>query len=303
MSNIYFRPVYSNELYHHGIRGQKWGVRNGPPYPLKGGKYAVTKKKKLRSESNRHNSSYNKRHYDKTINKGATLSTLSWNPDRTKDTDMFFATYDKLDKQQYRAMFNKKTETELFDQYGNKVGTGKFYKYNIDNKIVKDVKVASEDSSVEGFKKMYEKDRDFYNYVTDPSRMESQFVKGKYVFKGYREAKKALDKIRNDENVTDKDLAKVYRMFNYTIPSDGQGDAKIAKDVATQRAKFFKVMKDAGYGAILDTNDALYGGFHATAPVIMFDMEAFVPDRVRRTNITDKAYATLVTRGRKLLGV
>ena len=23
------------ELYHHGIKGQKWGVQNGPPYPLK----------------------------------------------------------------------------------------------------------------------------------------------------------------------------------------------------------------------------------------------------------------------------
>lgn len=25
----------SGELYHHGIAGQKWGVQNGPPYPLK----------------------------------------------------------------------------------------------------------------------------------------------------------------------------------------------------------------------------------------------------------------------------
>lgn len=24
----------TNELYHHGIKGQKWGKRNGPPYPL-----------------------------------------------------------------------------------------------------------------------------------------------------------------------------------------------------------------------------------------------------------------------------
>lgn len=27
--------AWRQELYHHGIKGQKWGVRNGPPYPLK----------------------------------------------------------------------------------------------------------------------------------------------------------------------------------------------------------------------------------------------------------------------------
>ena len=26
--------LYANELYHHGIKGQQWGERNGPPYPL-----------------------------------------------------------------------------------------------------------------------------------------------------------------------------------------------------------------------------------------------------------------------------
>ena len=26
--------LYSSELFHHGVKGQKWGVRNGPPYPL-----------------------------------------------------------------------------------------------------------------------------------------------------------------------------------------------------------------------------------------------------------------------------
>lgn len=24
----------TNELYHHGVSGQKWGKKNGPPYPL-----------------------------------------------------------------------------------------------------------------------------------------------------------------------------------------------------------------------------------------------------------------------------
>lgn len=28
------------ELYHHGIKGQKWGVRNGPPYPLNDSSFA-----------------------------------------------------------------------------------------------------------------------------------------------------------------------------------------------------------------------------------------------------------------------
>lgn len=34
------------ELYHHGIKGQKWGVRNGPPYPLGSGKESFKYSKK-----------------------------------------------------------------------------------------------------------------------------------------------------------------------------------------------------------------------------------------------------------------
>ena len=38
--------IYKNELYHHGIEGQKWGVRNGPPYPLdKSASQAITNAK------------------------------------------------------------------------------------------------------------------------------------------------------------------------------------------------------------------------------------------------------------------
>lgn len=298
------RQAYQNELYHHGILGQKWGVKHGPPYPLKGETYLRTREKKLRGPTKKENTTYNKRHYDKTITEKDTLSTLSWNKDRTKNTDMFFATYKGLDKQQYRALFNKKTPMPITDEDGNEIGTGLMYKYNIDNKVKSDIKVASEDSAVKAFAKLYENNRDFYNYVTDPNRMESQFVKGKYGFKGYREAKESLDKIRKpDAKVTDKDLARVYRMYNYTIPSDGQGNERIGKDVTTQRAKFFNELQKSGYGAVLDTNDAIYGGFHATAPVIVFDMESLISSDIRRTNTKDKLYAELVTSGRKILGI
>ena len=34
-------------LYHHGIPGMKWGVRNGPPYPL-GSEQKTKREKKKR---------------------------------------------------------------------------------------------------------------------------------------------------------------------------------------------------------------------------------------------------------------
>ena len=37
--------VKTEELYHHGIKGQKWGKRNGPPYPLDVNDYSASEKK------------------------------------------------------------------------------------------------------------------------------------------------------------------------------------------------------------------------------------------------------------------
>lgn len=39
MNEEYYGIYSQNDwrLYHHGVKNQKWGVRNGPPYPLKRG--------------------------------------------------------------------------------------------------------------------------------------------------------------------------------------------------------------------------------------------------------------------------
>lgn len=297
----------SNTVYlaHHGILGQKWGVRNGPPYPLGGGDYTATEQEKIKAAQKRPNSIYNKKHYDEVLKKDkTTLSTLSYDPNRTKGVDMFYATHKALDKHQYNALFNSKLPSTVYDEGGNSLGTGAGYKFKINNKLSQDVKVASEDSGAKVFLDLYSKNRDFYNFVTDKDRMESLFVTDKYKFKGYREAKDVLDKMKQpDYKPTDKDISTIYRMFNYVIPSDGNGNARAAKDVQTQRAKFFDALKKAGYGAVLDTNDAIYGGFKATSPVIVFDMDKVIPDSIKETNLRSKQFSSLVFAGRKAMGI
>lgn len=97
------------ELHHHGILKQKWGVRNGPPYPLRGGDYTPAQRKAISNKRKSGNSIYNKKHFDEVLNADkTTLSTLSYDKDRTKNTDMFYATHNSLDKHQYNALFNRK---------------------------------------------------------------------------------------------------------------------------------------------------------------------------------------------------
>lgn len=292
------------QLAHHGILNQKWGVRHGPPYPLGGGDYSPSQRRAIRNKRKAGNSIYNKRHFDEVLKADkTTLSTLSYDRDRTKNTDMFYATHNVLDKHQYNALFNRPIPRTVYDENGNPIGTGNFMKYRIDNSLKKDIKVASEDSGAEVFRELFKKDRDFYNFVMDEDRMQSYFVSDKYKFKGYREVRQVLEKMKQgDYAPTADELQIVYRMFNYVIPYDGAGDARKGKDVTTQRTKFFNACKEAGYGAVLDTNDAIYGGFKAKSPVIVFDMEQVVPKDVYQTKMIDQKFSDLVLVGRKLLG-
>lgn len=300
------KPPIQEYMAHHGILGQKWGVKNGPPYPLGGGDYTQSERKAiLKKRSAIKNSIYNKKHFDEVLKADkTTLSTLSYDKDRTKGADMFYATHNVLDKHQYNALFNRKVPQEIYDENGNSIGTGMFMKWRIDNSLKSDMKVASEDSGAKIFSELYKKDRDFYNFVRDDSRMQSYFVEDKYKFKGYREARDVLTKMRKPGYIPSSDeLQTVYRMFNYVIPYDGQGNARSGNDMYKQRTKFFDACRKAGYGAVLDTNDAIYGGFKAKSPVIVFGMDQVVPKDVYRTKQSDQLFSDLVLVGRKAMGL
>jgi len=45
-NNFIYKPSNDSDfLIHHGIKGQKWGVENGPPYPLNSKEYSALEKK------------------------------------------------------------------------------------------------------------------------------------------------------------------------------------------------------------------------------------------------------------------
>lgn len=46
-----YEIVYKDELSHHGIIGQKWGHRNGPPYPLDASAHSKAEKEAMKSKS------------------------------------------------------------------------------------------------------------------------------------------------------------------------------------------------------------------------------------------------------------
>ena len=302
-----YLPTFTNDLYlaHHGILGQKWGQRNGPPYPLKGGSYSRTEQKAIKEARKKKYSRYNKKHYDDVISEGTTLKTLSFDPNRTANTDMFFASHTKADIDHYKEFFDKPAPSPIYDSDGNEIGTGMFYKYSIQNKAARDIKVASEDSGAKAFRKLYENDRDFYNFVTDKDRLRARFEDGVHKLSpGYLKARAAMDKLANPEYTpTDKDLNDAYLIFNHAIPSDGGGNARHAKDVATQRAKFFKELQKDGYDAVLDTNDALYNSVQAQSPVIVFNMESVIPEGAYRTTMGEVYKSKAFTMGRRLLGM
>lgn len=65
MYSIFPENDWRNYLMHHGVKGQKWGVQNGPPYPLDAGNHSASEKKagwrdSLKSKSKISNKEYSK---------------------------------------------------------------------------------------------------------------------------------------------------------------------------------------------------------------------------------------------------
>lgn len=216
---------------------------------------------------------------DFVLKKGSKIQNLSFDKNRMDDVrlwrsngDMMYASHTARDNAKYMAYYATNPKAIL-------EGKVPPLKYRISGHVLKNVKVASEKSGAAVFSDLFRTNDEFRNFVTDPSKMREYYVsRVPKQFSGYKEALTALDRVSSSNNPSDEDLRMVYRLFNYTIPHE---------ECAQARAKFFSKLKRSGYGALLDTNDALYGGFHSESPVIIFDMENVTSDVARDLTYAD----------------
>lgn len=118
--------IYINELYHHGIKGQQWGVRRGPPYPIE----------------------------DRVLAKGTKLNTVSpyWNGFYVKGRGAPVYTYRKdeeWDNKVYKGPFSKYLA----------VYRGVHYIYEHEYETVNDLKMPTKKQRVDEFLNLYKNDK------------------------------------------------------------------------------------------------------------------------------------------------
>ena len=152
-----YTSMYSRnaELYHHGVKGQKWGVENGPPYPLSdevstGKRLKKVEKLEKKSELNR---GYMKKHEDYYDNK-----TKKENEKVDKKADK------KIEKINKKREFKKEVnETHNYMQlHLNDNG----YKYAKEDALKAEIKMkkllAKENGGKYRYKDMTDEEKEYY---------------------------------------------------------------------------------------------------------------------------------------------
>ncbi len=139
-----WRYYSSDVLYHHGILGQKWGKKQGPPYPLDASDHSAAERKagwKQSLEGVKKNIT-GKLYGDKTIRRGMTMRRITTDMNESLNNEHTFVNYKKGDVKLYQNYYPAQLKAK---------GDQK-YVYEKEYQLKDNLKVAG--------KKSYEKVRD-----------------------------------------------------------------------------------------------------------------------------------------------
>ena len=307
-----------NELYHHGIKGQKWGIRryqfaDGSVTPAGAKRYysnqngstvkrttslASMKVKELTNTARTQITG--KQYVDTYLKKGITFSRIQTSKDF--ENFAFYATYKKSDSNKYMGLFGKNLTSRAnaaakqAEKQANASGS------EVDAVKAKELRTASDNMNVyqlkiASTKKLRVPSDENAGHITANLLKEKEFKKNVEASIAdskekmrrptqqllFKQAQNALNK--DPSKMTKSEKAAVYKALNLSLTNHN------AQEVAAQN-RFYSELKKKGYNALLDYNDKEFSSYHAKRPMIVFDTDSVKLQSVAETNpkVVDRMY-------------
>lgn len=306
------------ELCHHGVKGQKWGVRR---YQFADGSLTPAGKKRYQNTGNVSNAQRvstmmsmhvseiantartqitGKQYVDTYLKKGTTLARIQTSQDF--ENFAFYATYKKHDMDEYMGLFGKNltsraaAEAKRAEKTANASGSEsdlatakqlrersdnmKVYQLKLD--AVKKLKVPSDENAGHITANLL-KEHEFKKNVEASIADSKEKMKRPTQQLLFKQAQNTLNK--DPSKLTNSEKVAIYKALNLSLTNHNP------QEIAAQD-RFYSELKKKGYNALLDYNDKEYSSYHAKRPMIVFDTDSVQLKSVTETNpkVVDKLY-------------
>ena len=305
--------MYCNtEIYHHGIKGQKWGVRryqyaDGSLTPAGQKRYKLGQNgkdiagMKVKELANTVRTQVTGRQYvDTYLKQGITLARIQTS--QNFENFAFYATYKKTDMDKYMGLYSKNltsraegdakksekkakasgSEEDILSAENAREYANNLKVYQLKLESTKKLKVPSDENAANITAKLL-KESQFKSDVEESIRDSKKKMKRPAQQLLFNQAQNIMKK--DPSKMTPSEKVAVYKALNLTLVNHNP------QGISAQN-RFYSELKKKGYNALLDYNDKDYSSYHAKRPMIVFDVDSVKLKSVTATNpkVVDRLY-------------